>query len=60
MEKDLWDFLEKVQEMRKNQSKYFKTRDFNALRESQRLEKEVDKMAKDLQSRRNGEAPTLF
>ena len=55
MEKDLWKFLELTQEMRKTQDKYFKTRDSNVLQESKRLEKEVDKMADELQSRRMGE-----
>ena len=58
MEKELWEFLEKYQEMRKVQQKYFRTRDANVLQESKALEKEVDSMAADLQSRRKGE--TLF
>ena len=55
MEKDLWEFLEKVQEMRKKQKEYFRTRDANVLNESKILERQVDKMAEELQSRRKGE-----
>ena len=55
MEKDLWEFLEKVQEMRKKQKEYFRTRDANVLNESKNLERLVDKMAEELQSRRKGE-----
>lgn len=55
MEKDLWEFLEKVQEMRKKQKEYFRTRDANVLNESKNLERQVDKMAEELQSRRKGE-----
>ena len=55
MEKDLWEFLEKVQEMRKKQKEYFRTRDANVLNESKNLERQVDKMAEALQSRRKGE-----
>ena len=55
MEKELWDFLEKVQELRKKQKEYFRTRDANVLQESKELERKVDKMADELQSRRRGE-----
>lgn len=58
MEKELWEFLEKYQEMRKVQQKYFRTRDANVLQESKALEKEADNMAAELQARRRGE--TLF
>lgn len=55
MEKDLWKFLEKTQEMRDKQKEYFRTHDANVLQESKRLEREVDRMADELQSRRKGE-----
>lgn len=55
MEKELWKFLEKVQEMRSRQREYFRTHDANVLQESRRLEREVDRMADELQSRRKGE-----
>lgn len=55
MEKDLWAFLEKTQEMRNKQIEYFRTHDANVLNESKKLEREVDKMADELQSRRRGE-----
>ena len=55
MEKELWKFLEKVQEMRKKQKEYFRTRDGNVLQESKELERQTDKMAEDLLSRRKGE-----
>lgn len=55
MEKDLWKFLEKTQEMRDKQKEYFRTHDANVLNESKRLEREVDRMADELQSRRKGE-----
>lgn len=55
MEKELWTFLEKTQEMRNKQKEYFRTHDANVLNESKKLEREVDKMADELQSRRRGE-----
>lgn len=55
MEKELWVFLEKTQEMRNKQIEYFRTHDANVLQESKHLEREVDKMADELQSRRRGE-----
>jgi len=55
MEKELWTFLEKTQEMRNKQKEYFRTKDANVLNESKKLEREVDKMADELQSRRRGE-----
>ena len=58
MEKELWEFLEKYQEMRKIQQKYFRTRDANVLQESKELERQTDNMAAELQARRRGE--TLF
>lgn len=54
MEKDLWKFLEKTQEMRSKQKEYFRTHDANVLQESKQLEREVDKMAQDLQEDRRG------
>ena len=41
--------------MRKKQKEYFRTHDANVLQESKRLEREVDKMADELQSLRKGE-----
>lgn len=55
MEKDLWKFLEKSVEMRGKQKEYFRTHDANVLNQSKRLEREVDRMADELQSRRKGE-----
>ena len=55
MEKELWTFLEKTQEMRNKQTEYFRTHDANVLQESKKLEREVDRMADELQSRRRGE-----
>lgn len=55
MEKELWKFLEKSVEMRNKQKEYFRTHDANVLQESKRLEREVDRMADELQSRRKGE-----
>jgi len=55
MEKELWAFLEKTQEMRRKQAEYFRTHDANVLQESKKLEREVDGMADELQSRRKGE-----
>ena len=54
MEKRLWEFLELVQDMRKKQQDYFRTRDANILQESKDLEKRVDSMAKELQEDRLG------
>ena len=58
MEKELWVFLEKVQEMRMRQRQWFQNHDSSMLQEAKRLEKEIDKMAEELQARRRGE--TLF
>ena len=55
MEKELWEFLELVQEMRKTQALYFLHRDANDLNRSRELEKQVDKRASELQSKRRGE-----
>ena len=55
MEKELWEFLELVQEMRETQKKYFRTRDANLLNKSKDLEGKIDKTAADLQQRRRGE-----
>ena len=55
MEKELWAFLEKVQEMRSRQREYFRTHDANVLLKSKDLEREVDRTADELQSRRKGE-----
>ena len=54
MEKRLWEFLELVQEMRKKQTEYFRTKDSNVLLKSKDLEKQVDRMAQDLQEDRRG------
>ena len=58
MEKELWVFLEKVQEMRMRQRQWFQNHDSSMLQEAKRLEKEIDKMAEELQAKRRGE--TLF
>lgn len=55
MEKELWAFLEKVQELRKTQKEYFRTRDANVLNRSKDMERMIDKLAEELQSRRKGE-----
>lgn len=55
MEKELWEFLELVQEMREMQKKYFRHRDSNDLQKSKELEAKVDNMAYSLQSKRLGE-----
>ena len=46
-EKKVVDFYELVASMRKVQKEYFRTKDANALNESKRLEKEVDKALKE-------------
>lgn len=54
MEKKLWEFLELVQEMRKKQKEFFRTRDANVLNESKELEKQVDGKIESLQEDRLG------
>lgn len=50
-------FVALVREMRQCQKDYFKTRDFNILNASKRLEKQVDEAIKDFETPLT---PTLF
>ena len=55
MEKELFEFMELVQEMRKMQKRYFQHRDANDLQKCKELETKVDDMIRSLQSKRLGE-----
>ena len=44
------DFVKLVKEMREMQKRYFKTRSMEALTESKRLEKEVDKYIEEAEN----------
>ena len=55
MEKQLWEFLELVQDMREKQKRYFRTKDTNVLIESKDLEVKVDNLAYRLQEKRHGD-----
>ena len=44
------DFVKLVKEMREMQRRYFKTRSMEALTESKRLEKEVDKYIEEAEN----------
>ena len=57
-EKELYDFVDLVIEMRNAQKAYFRNRDTNDLLKSKELEGKVDKMAKDILS--TTYAPSLF
>ena len=48
MDKEYIEFARLVYKMRKQQKKYFKTRNIDDLKESKRLEKEVDDITEKL------------
>ena len=47
---ELSNFVLLVDKMRNKQKEYFKTRDYQALRESKELEKSVDEKIKEIRS----------
>lgn len=48
------DFEQLVQDMRKAQKEYFKTRDANVLNKARDLESKVDKALKDIEEKEMG------
>ena len=60
MQTSITELAEKVREMRKHQSQYFRTRSKGALIASKELEKEVDAMIKDIPPPRKLEQIPLF